>query len=45
MLARMENPGAKLDPEPASFADGLAGMRVLDAVRRSSEEQRWVEID
>jgi predicted dehydrogenase len=33
------------DPAPATFADGLAGQRVLDAVRRSAAEHRWVEID
>jgi len=36
---------ARLDPRPASFADGLAGQKVLDAVRRSSEETRWVAIE
>jgi len=33
------------DPAPASFADGLAGQKVLDAVRLSHAEKRWVEID
>jgi predicted dehydrogenase len=33
------------DPAPATFVDGLAGQRVLDAVRRSAAEHRWVEID
>ena len=33
------------DPEPATFADGLAVQKVLDAVRLSSAEQRWVAID
>ena len=32
------------DPPPATFADGLAGMQVLDAIRRSAREQRWVAI-
>lgn len=33
------------DPAPATFADGLASQLVLDAIRRSSAERRWVEID
>ena len=33
------------DPRPATFADGLAAMRVLDAIRRSAREQTWVEIE
>jgi predicted dehydrogenase len=32
------------DPVPATFADGVAGMAVLDAIRISAREQRWVEI-
>ena len=32
------------DPRPATFADGLAAMRVLDAIRRSAREHAWVEI-
>jgi predicted dehydrogenase len=33
------------DPPPATFADGVADMRVLDAIRRSHREHAWVEID
>jgi predicted dehydrogenase len=33
------------DPRPATFADGLAGMRVLDAIRRSDREHTWVDIE
>jgi predicted dehydrogenase len=33
------------DPRPATFADGLAAMRVLDAIRRSAREQTWVEVE
>jgi predicted dehydrogenase len=33
------------DPPPATFADGVADMVVLDAIRRSSAERRWVDID
>lgn len=32
------------DPKPATFADGLAAMQVLDAIRRSAHEQVWVDI-
>ncbi len=32
------------DPPPATFADGVAGQRILDAVRRSSAERCWVDI-
>jgi predicted dehydrogenase len=32
------------DPPPATFADGVAGMHVLDAIRRSDREHAWVEI-
>jgi predicted dehydrogenase len=31
------------DPAPATFADGLAAQAVLDAIRKSSAERRWVE--
>ena len=33
------------DPRPATFADGVATMAVLDAIRRSSDERRWVDVD
>jgi predicted dehydrogenase len=33
------------DPRPATFADGLAGMRVLDAIRESDRTHTWVEIE
>lgn len=32
------------DPEPATFADGVAGMAVLDAIRRSSADGGWVAV-
>ena len=31
--------------EPATFADGVAGQRVLDAVRQSDRDGSWVELD
>ncbi len=33
------------DPRPPTFADGVAVQAVLDAIRRSSREQRWVGIE
>ena len=33
------------DPRPATFADGLAGMRVLDAIRESDRTHTWVAIE
>jgi len=32
------------EPVPATFADGVAGMKVLDAIRRSAANRAWVEI-
>ena len=32
------------DPAPATFADGVAGQAVLDAVRQSARERRWVDV-
>ena len=32
------------DPRPATFADGVAGTRVLDAIRRSAAEKAWVAV-
>jgi predicted dehydrogenase len=32
------------DPAPATFIDGVAGQEVLDAVRQSAKEKRWVNI-
>ena len=31
-------------PRPATFADGVAGMAVLDAIRQSAAEQRWITL-
>ena len=33
------------DPPPATFVDGVEGMAVLDAVRRSAAEGRWVDVE
>ena len=35
---------APVDPCPATFADGVANMAVLDAIRRSAAERSWVTI-
>ena len=41
ILGRPIPPG----PRPATFADGVAGMAVLDAIRRSARERTWVDIE
>jgi predicted dehydrogenase len=33
------------DPRPATFADGVAGMAVVDAIRRSSRERTSAEVE
>jgi len=33
------------DPPPATFADGVANMAVMDAIRRSAREQTWIPVD
>lgn len=45
LAARMKGEPGVTDPAPATFADGLAVQKVLDAVRRSSREAGWVAID
>jgi predicted dehydrogenase len=32
------------DPRPATFADGVAGMAVLDAIRRSARDETTIEV-
>jgi hypothetical protein len=32
------------DPAAATFADGVAGQAVLDAIRRSNAERCWVAL-
>ena len=45
-LARqMAGAPASTDPAPATFRDGLASQRILDAIRRSSAEQRWITVE
>jgi predicted dehydrogenase len=31
-------------PAPATFADGVAAMRVMDAIRKSAAEHTWVDL-
>ena len=45
LAARMRGESGSTDPALATFEDGLAVQKVLDAVRKSSAEQRWVAID
>jgi len=33
------------DPAPATFADGVANMVVIDAIRQSARDHAWVDID
>jgi predicted dehydrogenase len=33
------------DPPPATFADGVANMAVIDAIRRSAREQTWIPVE
>jgi predicted dehydrogenase len=32
-------------PAPATFADGVAGQAVLDAIRRSSRDRAWIDVE
>jgi predicted dehydrogenase len=43
--ARIEGTPPPAGPEPATFADGVADMAVLDAMRRSAAEQRTVTVE
>ncbi|MBW2270555.1 MAG: Gfo/Idh/MocA family oxidoreductase [Deltaproteobacteria bacterium] len=45
LAARMRGEPGVTDPAPATFADGLAVQKVLDAVRLSAAERRWVAIE
>jgi predicted dehydrogenase len=42
--ARIERTAAPSSPRPATFADGVADMAVLDAMRRSAGEQRSIAL-
>lgn len=43
--ARIQGQPIPEDPRPPTFADGVAVQAVLDAIRRSSREKCWVDID
>ncbi len=43
--ARIRGEGGGEDPAPATFVDGLEGQRVLDAIRRASNERTWITIE
>lgn len=44
MAARIRGQREAADPAPATFADGVAGQAVLDAIRKSDAERRWVSL-
>ncbi len=44
MRARILGEPERPDPAPATFADGVAGQAVLDAIRRSAVERCWVSL-
>ncbi|MHB8463421.1 MAG: Gfo/Idh/MocA family protein [Acidimicrobiales bacterium] len=43
-LARITGDPAPAGPVPATFADGVAAMEVLDAIHRSAREGSWVTV-
>ena len=43
-LDLIEGRAVPADPAPATFADGVAGMQVLDAIRASARDHRWVDL-
>ncbi len=45
LASQMAGASAATDPAAATFHDGLASQRILDAIRRSAVEKRWVGID
>lgn len=42
---RIEGRDVPADPPAATFGDGVAGMRVLDAIRRADAERTWVDVE
>lgn len=42
--SRIEGRVVPQDPPAATFADGVAGMRVMDAIRRADQEGTWVSL-
>ena len=45
LRARLSGRPLPDDPAPATFADGVANMVVIDAIRRSARHRTWVDID
>jgi predicted dehydrogenase len=45
LRARILGEQVRDDPPLATFADGLANQRVLDAIRESAETMTWVDVD
>jgi predicted dehydrogenase len=45
MRARLSGESWPDDPAPATFADGVANMVVVDAIRRSARDRTWVDIE
>jgi predicted dehydrogenase len=43
--ARLSGEAVPDDPAPATFADGVASMVVMDAIRQSARQRTWVDID
>jgi predicted dehydrogenase len=43
--ARLSGQPLPDDPAPATFADGVANMVVIDAIRQSARDRAWVDID
>ena len=43
--ARLSGQPLPDDPAPATFADGVANMVVVDAIRQSARDRAWVDID
>jgi predicted dehydrogenase len=44
LQARLSGRPLPDDPAPATFADGVANMVVMDAIRQSARDRTWVEI-
>jgi predicted dehydrogenase len=44
MRARIEGRDGADSPPLATFEDGVAGQAVIDAMRQSSQESRWVSV-
>lgn len=43
--ARLAGQASPDDPAPATFADGVATMAVMDAIRTSAREHTWVDVE